>query len=798
MIRIEKLELFEFRGVRKLTLNLNRKSFAIAGPNGTGKSGIVDAIEFALTGNITRLSGAGTSDISVKSYAPHVDHVKSPEKAVVRLTAQAPSLNKTVIIERSVKAAAAPKLTPDIQETRDILTQLEAHPEFALSRREIIKYILTPAGERAKDVQILLRLDQIEKVRMSLQRIANDTKKEHTRTQIDVARATQDLLQHLGINSTQKTEMLATINERRALLKLPVLVDLTPDISIKAGVVANSTDQQPKARLSKAGVLADIAGYEKNAKGLDSALAKASVSTAIVLLTNITADPAILKLLRQKMLVVQGLELLDDDSCPLCDKTWDPAALKVHLQEKLITASSATGMLTQLAQSVAPIRANLENVLTSTQKLKKACEEAEPTFDAAAINDFAAMSTSELRTLESVEGDSLVFGDALKVLNRLLDPIPTAVSSLVEAIKLYAESLPDLSKEEAAKEYLIVAQEKYKVQSTTTLEHDVAAAREGIALKVFKCYGAVSTTVLEGIYDKVQKDFTTYYRYINRDDEEKFEGRLTPSVGKLAFDVDFYGRGKFPPGAYHSEGHQDGMGLCLYLALMKHTLGDGFTIAVLDDVLMSVDVGHRREVCSLLKTHFPKTQFILTTHDPVWLQFMKTEGLIHDSVSFGGWTVDSGPQVWKEADVWIQIGERLGTGDVSGASSVLRRYLEFISTILADNLRAKVEYHGNGQYDLGDLWPAVLQAWKKLLQDAKGAASSWCMSTSEIEAMQGNAKAKISATQSDQWMINKAIHYNAWANLSSKDFEAVAAAFHELLDSMRCKNEVCATSPRFQ
>ena len=97
--------------------------------------------------------------------------------------------------------------------------------------------------------------------------------------------------------------------------------------------------------------------------------------------------------------------------------------------------------------------------------------------------------------------------------------------------------------------------------------------------------------------------------------------------------------------AYHSEGHQDAMGLCLYLALMRHTLGNDFTLAVLDDVLMSVDAGHRREVCSLLKTHFPKTQFILTTHDPVWLQFMRVDELIKGSIAFGGWSVESGPQV---------------------------------------------------------------------------------------------------------------------------------------------------------
>ena len=70
------------------------------------------------------------------------------------------------------------------------------------------------------------------------------------------------------------------------------------------------------------------------------------------------------------------------------------------------------------------------------------------------------------------------------------------------------------------------------------------------------------------------------------------------------------------------------MGLCLYLALMKKLQGNNFRFAVLDDVLMSVDTVHRREVCNLLKQYFPNTQFILTTHDEVWLKLMATAGLI--------------------------------------------------------------------------------------------------------------------------------------------------------------------------
>jgi hypothetical protein len=196
-------------------------------------------------------------------------------------------------------------------------------------------------------------------------------------------------------------------------------------------------------------------------------------------------------------------------------------------------------------------------------------------------------------------------------------------------------------------------------------------------------------------------------------------------------------------------------------------------------------------VCQLLKTKFGKTQFILTTHDTVWLQFMRTEHLIQGSVSFGGWTVDSGPQVWDERDVWEQIDEKLKKLDVAGAAATLRRYLEYISTILADNLRARTEYHANGQYDLGDLWPAVIRAWKERLQEAKDSAVSWKQNVAEVELMQKDANKKIGETQSENWMINKAVHYNQWANLQPKEFATVAAAFQSLLKSMQCTKPAC-------
>src|SRR2546421_6930954 len=181
------------------------------------------------------------------------------------------------------------------------------------------------------------------------------------------------------------------------------------------------------------------------------------------------------------------------------------------------------------------------------------------------------------------------------------------------------------------------------------------------AKAAYDAYCSVLEHELNTLYDAVQEDFSTFYRAINEDDEAKFTAKLTPSAGKLDLDVNFYERGLFPPGAYHSEGHQDGMGVCLYLALMKRLMGDRFTFALLDDVVMSVDIGHRYQFCRLLKTHFPDTQFIITTHDRLWAEQMKSAGLVtaKTSIAFHSWTIDGGPQVESNHEIWEEIGSAL-------------------------------------------------------------------------------------------------------------------------------------------
>lgn len=56
-MKIEEIEIHNVRGVRDLVLKPCSENLVIWGSNGSGKSTIVDAIDFLMTGSISRLKG---------------------------------------------------------------------------------------------------------------------------------------------------------------------------------------------------------------------------------------------------------------------------------------------------------------------------------------------------------------------------------------------------------------------------------------------------------------------------------------------------------------------------------------------------------------------------------------------------------------------------------------------------------------------------------------------------------------------------------------------------------------------
>lgn len=789
MILVEEITIEELRGIRSLTLKFNGKNFAVCGPNGTGKSGVVDALEFGLTGNISRLSGGGTGAISLRKHAPHVDSRDFPEKAKVTLTLRIPSLkNKRVKLERNVANANAPTIIPNSPDVLEILKQLENHPEFVLSRRELIAYVLAQPGKRSEEIQALLRLDQIGELRSTLKTISNLCGKEEIAFQKANASTRDDLARALEIPELKTDALLEAVNKRRTILGLTAIESLTNTTALHDGLKTN-TKVAGTSKVNKVEVLSGLKEIrDMVAKTTEPEISKTykDLHTEI---TALSADKSIADGVSREKFLRTAISYVTEAVCPVCDTEWDMETLRSLIETKLRKYEEVTKTRSALEKRIESIIENLETLQDEIGMAEK-WSKILATDQTVHFSGYHADLTSKIKALRNF----LPLSDTLNALGSI-SSVPGEIVSALTTIESVVAAIPEPTEQEASRDYLILCQDRLERYRESARDAKRAEDHATLATSVYEIYCEVNDKILEGVYKEVEEEFGEFYRSINNDDEDAFSAKLTPSIGKLGFDVEFYGRGHFPPGAYHSEGHQDGMGLCLYLALMQRLQGKNFTFAVLDDVLMSVDTGHRREVCKLLKEHFPNTQFILTTHDEVWLKHMGTVGLISsgNSVRFSNWTPEHGPTEWNTRDIWTEIDTALKNNDVRNAASLLRYYLEHIFKDICDNLRAPVEFRGDGRYELGDVLPPAVKRLRDILLNGKRSAESWGR-TADAKAIEDREKIlaeSFHASNAEQWQINPAMHYNEWANLSPSDFTPVVRAFHDLVQKFFCPKAEC-------
>lgn len=787
MIQIESIHIEEVRGIRKLTLSMNRDSFVVSGPNGSGKSGIVDAIQFALTGEISRLKGSGTGDLRLSDHGPHVDKRSYPDASFVRLDVHIPHLQKSASITRSIKKPNQPTIAPNDDAVKAVFADFAQHPEIILSRREIIKFILTEATQRSRDVQTLLKLDDIDQIRAVLKTTENKLNIAFSNAKSLAESAEESLKRHLDLPQLKAEDVLGEVNKRRKVLGLLEIKGIAKNTSVSEGITERKTNEV--AAQTKETALRDIKAIsDAVSEGLETST-ESAVTSALQNIAKVAANVTLLSSTKRLSFVQSGFDLIDGPNCPLCDTAWDLKALRVHLQAKLNESKEAQTVKDTLLKAGQEISKEVIRIRGFIEPLTKITE-ADKIF-VTQLGEWSGNLLNFMGTLSTLEGmialkDRLETGWA---------STPTTLLSNLDSIRKKVEARPDESETGKARDFLVIAQERLRNLQLTRYdaeENKKSAARGKIA---YKTYCDVAEAALIGLYTEVESDFGKYYQLINHDDEGEFKAKFELTDGKLGLIVDFYKKGMFPPSAYHSEGHQDGMGLCLYLALIKRVLGTNFRLAVFDDVVMSVDSQHRKQFCKLLKEHFPKTQFIITTHDQVWARQMRSAGLVSSksAIAFHTWTVDTGPILDEIAEVWDLIDNDLTKNEVPLAAGRLRRHLEYVASDLADELGAKVSFKSDGGYDMGELLSAVIGRQGELLNRAEAAAKSWdnVEEKTKVEKLKQTRTECLTACGGEQWIINKAIHYNEWADLSKEDFKPVVTAFRQLLDQFLCDKTNC-------
>jgi ABC-type lipoprotein export system ATPase subunit len=745
-MKILSLHIENIRGIRSAQVVPEGRSFAIWGPNGSGKSAVVDAIDFLLTGRISRLEGRGTGGITLNQHGPHID--RRPEEAIISAFVQIQGHDDPIEISRCMAAPADLICNDDIAPLLVPILEVASRGQHVLTRREILKFITSDPSSRAEGIQELLNISEIGSIRSTLVRVRNDANRDVEEVERSIASAQAAIAATIQSDQYSKELTLEFANTQRAILGTDKIE------TVKAATLKERISLPKSAQGRQSVNVTVLEGDINNLILLGEEARKQDISekdnSLRSIIKELKSDPILIGSLERLQLLELGTSLIDDSGdCPLCETSWEPGVLKEQLETRIQTATKAGAQNVQINELSADIRSGAKSAIASLEKITAAVR--------------VSGSLDEFPNLEIWKKSLDRLTEALKkpLITYPTMDFPEHHMPILMAPEGIFDELPKIT---------ALLKDRFPVSTPEQTAWDLLTRLEE------------NIKTLEASM-KIHEDVTNYQFMANALHDE-FIANIHPAGAGLALEVGFYGRGIHPPHALHSEGHQDSMGLCLYLSLAEQLIGGVIDLAILDDVIMSVDSSHRRNVCRLLFEFFPDKQFLITTHDKTWAHQLRSEGLVRskDSIEFYKWSIDTGPYIHQETDLWNRVDSFLESSDVVEAAVLLRKGSEQFLAYVCDNLEAQVKYRLDARNDLGDFLPAAVSKYKSLLRKAKKAAHSWSNdedleSISELETICTQVHTR---TQEEQWAVNASIHFNNWENLSPEDFQPVRETIQDL------------------
>ena len=787
-MKLLELEIHNFRGIRDLTIAPRGENFLIYGPNGSGKSAVVDALDFLLTGQISRMKGKGTKDITLKKHGPHVDY--SVKDAWIKANVKIHGLEEPVEIKRSLDHPNRLICENSIRDLINPVIELASRGQHVLTRREILNYVTADSGTRGKQIQTLLKITDVEKTRNTLVKVKNTLKNNYIGAKSSLNTISAAINSNIGITNYDEEKILDFVNINRNVLDGNPLQDLKSN-SIKEGIEAQalSPDITVNIQLLKIDL--------KKVHEINSDKNKESLSNIDLelreLKAKISSDHRMEDALDHLKLTRLGLDLLGTkSSCPLCDTPWETGNLKEHLKHKIEIFKESAQNLDRLNELTDELILEVNHTLASLNEIIKSAEILELEKNVRALKSW----TNELDILLSVLEDEN-YPDP-RFSEEMVEVLfaPNNLDVILDNICSVAiEKSPEPSEEQTAWDNLTRIEENLKNYEISIIDCTKSFESYKKSEIIYNTFLESRDKILNRLYSEIKDRFVELYRELHLDDEMEFKAIIISEGAGVDFKVDFHGRGVNSPNALHSEGHQDSMGICLYLALAERLTQGFIDLIILDDVMMSVDAPHRREICNLLANFFKGRQFFITTHDQTWARQLQSEGVIkaRNRIEFSNWTIENGPSVNISGDIWDEIDDDLERNDIPSAAAKLRRGSEEYFSQVCSALHAPVRFNLSGQYELGDLLSGAMAEYRSELKHAKEAANSWG-NTDELERLKEIdefSRNVFTRLNMERWAVNPALHYNQWADFTPQDFKPVVDIFRDLFSIFQCNK--CGT-----
>jgi len=361
MIRIHSIDLYGFRGCKeRLNIEFGSGFTILTGPNGSGKSTVLDAIEFALTGAISKYQDAtGEKGEKASDYEWWRGEAQPSDRYVnlILLTSDGESIRiqrrpgsvevegkkalLTLLCDLSLNPEAS---VPELCRTSFIRDEFIASHSVDLPETERFAFVRAAVGaQNTSHIQ-----SKLQKAREDVQKRLTVAERDYAVTRSRVEEAIERLSssrsavlpsvanrenelsarRSLGLSDTASTEELVQASDKvlsAARAELDTLSQLLSRAATLEARLSSGTFEERKAR--KSGLELEAANYQLSLKNNQAQMD--------------IAEADYVRLKNGQELVANLAELikagkilgLRDNACPLCGQSIEEGTFQLHIRE---------------------------------------------------------------------------------------------------------------------------------------------------------------------------------------------------------------------------------------------------------------------------------------------------------------------------------------------------------------------------------------------------------------------------------------------------------------------------------
>ncbi len=693
-LKLKELEINAFRGIKHEDLKLDSKSLVLLGENGTGKSSIVQSIEYLLTSKVGALEGKGRGDlrqdVAIRFFGKNASDLN------VKAT-----FSNDLTIERNTTGLYGP------DEIKSIIKQL-SNGSNILNRKKLLDYVDSQPKERYIEIGKLIGFTDIDNTGEIFKKERNALENTLVDKKFDYTNSIRALSNKLNVefklrykNQTKKNKVLNY--EALAGQYEKCIEELNRKIEGKFPQLENDTN---------------IEEYLKDLQETLNSNGKQQAKTildSIKEIDNLNSKEEELNqiLSRYELLYFDSaknanllLNILDSSreyitannstTCPVCKSDINPQQISEEIGTEIDELRDKFSSIEILKEETLDFIDYLENLNENYRLIKNQIKQLDE-------KDILDLQRENIASIEKLISDLESVSNFELNAKEIETPLTKSNSKLMDISK-YLESSYFGDDKEYQETIDLLNQSLILLINLNKTQNDIDALEKEfeVAETVVNTYETEKVKFIGDTLEKLTERINKYYGFIHGKDKIKNPRFEVSGPTGLKLKMDSFDE-ESDPREYSSEGHLDTLGMCIFLAFVREN--STVPILVLDDIVATVDSSHKERIARLLLDEFYDHQLIITTHNKMWFNQIKhlvkarqrhhKNNIDYDDYQFveiTSWNLDEGPHLSNHKTDMETINKHMENNDLVAAVHASRRYLENILRNICITNEAKITY----------------------------------------------------------------------------------------------------------